>query len=97
MTRDDAIRTLRQHEAELKSLGVQTLSLFGSTARGEARPDSDVNVFFGYEEGTIGLLELVGSMDAASGLLGGKTDIMPREGISRFVRANAERDAIRVF
>jgi predicted nucleotidyltransferase len=97
MTRDDAIRTLRQHEAELKSLGVQTLSLFGSTARGEARPDSDVNVFFGYEEGTIGLLELVGSMDAASGLLGCKADIMPREGISRFVRANAERDAIRVF
>jgi predicted nucleotidyltransferase len=56
-----------------------------------------VDLFFAYEEGTIGLLELVGSMDAASGLLGCKADIMPREGISRFVRADAERDAIRVF
>jgi predicted nucleotidyltransferase len=61
MTRDDAIRTLRQHEADLRSLGGQTLYLFGSTARGEARPASDVDLFFAYEEGRIGLLEFIGS------------------------------------
>ena len=97
MTPDDAIRTLRQHEADTEKPGVRTLYLFGSTARGEARPDSDVDLFFEYEPGTLGLLELVGIGDAASEALGCKVDIMPRDGISRFIRPAAERDAIRVF
>ena len=39
MERDAAIATLKEHEAELKRLGVEHLFLFGSTARGEARED----------------------------------------------------------
>jgi uncharacterized protein len=36
---------LRAHEAELERLGVERLYLFGSTARGEATDDSDVDLF----------------------------------------------------
>ena len=43
---DEAIRRLQQHEADLKQFGVEHLYLFGSTARGEAREDSDVDLFF---------------------------------------------------
>jgi predicted nucleotidyltransferase len=50
MDRDAAIAKLKAHEAELKRLGVQSLYLFGSTARGEARDDSDVDLFFDYEK-----------------------------------------------
>ena len=39
MERNEAIHRLKQHEAELKRLGVEHLYLFGSTARGEARED----------------------------------------------------------
>jgi predicted nucleotidyltransferase len=46
MRRDDAIAKLKQHEAELRRLGVHHLYLFGSTARGDAREDSDVDLFF---------------------------------------------------
>ena len=35
---------LRAHEAELRSLGVRNLALFGSVARGEAAPGSDVDL-----------------------------------------------------
>jgi predicted nucleotidyltransferase len=45
MKRDEAISRLQQHEADLKRLGVEHLYLFGSTARGEARDDSDVDLF----------------------------------------------------
>ena len=38
-------------EAELRQLGVEHPYLFGSTARGEAREDSDVALFFDYERG----------------------------------------------
>jgi predicted nucleotidyltransferase len=45
MQRDEAIMKLREHEAELRRLGVQHLYLFGSTARGEAGEGSDVDLF----------------------------------------------------
>ena len=45
MTRKEAIGRLLEHEAELKRLGVRTLYLFGSTARGEAGESSDVDLF----------------------------------------------------
>jgi uncharacterized protein len=49
MDRETAISLLKAHEAELRRLGVQHLYLFGSTARGEARSDSDVDLFFDHE------------------------------------------------
>jgi uncharacterized protein len=45
MTREEAIRRLQHHEAALKRLGVQHLYMFGSTARGEANDESDVDLF----------------------------------------------------
>jgi len=45
--------------AELKRLGVEHLYMFGSTARGEANDDSDVDLFFDYEKGRLGLFELM--------------------------------------
>jgi len=44
MRQHDIISALRAHEAELKQAGVASLSLIGSVARGEDRPDSDVDV-----------------------------------------------------
>ena len=44
MDRDRAIAILRAHEAELRSAGIERLSIFGSVARGDAGPESDVDV-----------------------------------------------------
>jgi predicted nucleotidyltransferase len=44
MRREDAARLLKECEPELRARGVVGLSLFGSTARDPARPDSDVDV-----------------------------------------------------
>ncbi len=40
-----AIAALKAHESEFRQLGVEHLYLFGSTARGEARDNSDVDLF----------------------------------------------------
>ncbi len=66
MERDEAIIKLREHEAKLHRLGVQHLYLFGSTARGEAREDSDVDLFFDYERGKLGLFELMDVKEEAA-------------------------------
>ncbi len=97
MERDEAISRLKQHEANLKRMGVKSLYLFGSTVRGDARPDSDVDLFFDYEKGTLGLLELIGIEETASELLGCKADVMPRDSLNRYIRFRVEADAVRVF
>ena len=42
-TRSDVMQTLSMHHHDLKRLGVKSLRLFGSVARDEARPDSDID------------------------------------------------------
>jgi predicted nucleotidyltransferase len=45
MNRDQVIRALKAHEQELRAAGVVSVSLFGSTARGESDPgDVDIAV-----------------------------------------------------
>jgi uncharacterized protein len=51
LTRDEAIRRLLAAEAEIRALGVNRLALFGSVLRGEARPDSDVDILVEFSPG----------------------------------------------
>ena len=44
MTREKILKILRDREAELRGLGVEHLSVFGSAARGDSRPMSDVDL-----------------------------------------------------
>jgi predicted nucleotidyltransferase len=50
MGRDQVIATLKAHEKELRAAGVVRLSLFGSTARGDRHPDSDVDLLAAFDE-----------------------------------------------
>jgi uncharacterized protein len=97
MERREAIARLREHEAELKQFGVLHLYLFGSTARDDAREDSDVDLFFDYEEGKFGLFELMDVKDAAARILDRKTDIMTRDSLHRVLRERIEATAVPVF
>ena len=97
MQRDEVIAKLKQHEAELRRLGVQHLYLFGSTARGEAREDSDVDLFFDYERGKLGLFELMDVKEETTRILGRKADIMTRDSLHKVLRSRIEASALQVF
>jgi len=97
MERENAISALKAHEAELRQLGVEHLYLFGSTARGEAREESDIDLFFDYAKGKFGLFELMGVKERASSILGQKADIMTRDSLHKTLRAEIESAAIRLF
>jgi predicted nucleotidyltransferase len=97
MDRDAAIAKLREHEAELKRFGVQHLFLLGSTARGEAREDADIDLFFDHPLGSLGLFELMEVKDAAALILGRKTDIMTRRSLHPALRERIEASALQVF
>jgi len=97
MDRFEVMAKLKAHEAELKRLGVEHLYLFGSTVRGEARGDSDVDLFFDHPVGSLGLFQLMDLRDAASRILGRKADIMTRRSLHPVLRDQIEASAVQVF
>jgi predicted nucleotidyltransferase len=97
MTRDEAIARLKQSESVLKEAGVTHLYLFGSTVRDEARPDSDVDLFFDDEREKFGLFERMDVKELAANILGTKTDMIPREGLHHVLRQRIESSALQVF
>jgi predicted nucleotidyltransferase len=44
MNREEALNTLRRFEGRLRARGFAHAALFGSMARGDDRPDSDVDI-----------------------------------------------------
>ena len=98
MTREDVIAILRAHEEELRRQGVIHAALFGSLARGEARPDSDIDVLVELDpKAKIGLWGYAGVIDYIDGLFSNQVDVAQRAGLKPHVRPSAERDAVYAF
>jgi len=98
MDRQDIIARLRENEAALRSLGVAHAALFGSRARGDARPDSDTDIMIEIDPAApVGVHEYVGIKDYIAGLFDGPVDVVDREGLKPYVRPAATADAIYAF
>src|SRR3954471_1841551 len=98
MDRDSAIRTLKAHEAELRALGVQRLSLFGSVARGEAGPDSDVDLAVTLDPGRqIGLFRFAVLREQITDLLGREVDMVSEPVDRARLQSRIDRDRVHVF
>lgn len=98
MTREDVIAVLKAHELELRKQGVAHAALFGSLARGDARPDSDIDVMVELDpEARVGLWGYAGVCTYISDLFATKVDVAQRAGLKPHVRPSAERDAIYAF
>lgn len=94
---EEAIKRLREHEAELRRLGVEHLYLFGSTARGDALDESDVDLFFDHEKGNLGLFALMDVQEHTAGILGREADVMTRDSLHPVLRKRIEESAVLVF
>ncbi|MGC9949005.1 MAG: nucleotidyltransferase family protein [Bryobacteraceae bacterium] len=98
MKRDHVIATLHGHEPELRAAGVVRLSVFGSTARGDGRPDSDIDLLAGFDETRrLSLLDLVGIELRLSSLLGQPVDLVEEGTLKPRVQRNVEAEAVRAF
>ncbi len=97
MDRTFVIDTLRAHEADLHRVGVAHLYLFGLVARDEARPDSDVDLFFGTDNPRFSLIELVDVQDRVTGILGTECDVMTRASLHPMLKSRIEAQARCVF
>ena len=98
MDRDAIIARLRTREAALRARGVIHAALFGSIARGEAAPDSDIDIMVEIApEAELGLFEYVDIVHMIEDLFPAPVDVSDRRALKPHVRPSAERDAVYAF
>jgi predicted nucleotidyltransferase len=92
------IAKLRENETALKARGVSHAALFGSRARGESRPGSDVDILVEIEPTfPMDVFQYVGVVHAIEDLFAERVDVSNRAAMKPHVRPSAERDAIYAF
>ncbi len=92
------VSVLRSHAGLLKQRGVTDLWVFGSVARGDARPDSDIDLVAVFKpDARLSLVSLASLRTDLSELLGAPADLVERDALHAAVRDAADRDGVRVL
>jgi predicted nucleotidyltransferase len=94
MTRGEAIQRLAAARPELATLGVRSLDLFGSVARGEAGPASDVDLLVDFDK-PIGLFHFFRVQRRLEEILGCRVDLVMRDAVKRQLRDRIFAEAVR--
>lgn len=93
MRRDEALRILAEHREEIEAFGVSRVAVFGSVARDEAGPESDVDVLVEFDR-PVGLFEFVELKNRLEELLGRSVDLFTEGGLKRQLRDKILKEAI---
>lgn len=92
------LSTLAANRAALSARHVERAALFGSVARGEAGPDSDIDVLVEFEAGApVTVYDYAAVKRFVSDLLGGGVDVVDRANLDDRMRAAVDRDAVYAF
>ena len=89
------VKRIQAHQARLTELGVASLSLFGSVARGDSTEDSDIDLLVRFD----GRADFDRYMDLKfflEDLLGQRVDLITEQALREEVRAQVEQDLLRV-
>ena len=93
------IAALKSTEPRMRDVGVAGLYLFGSFARDEGRPESDVDIFIDKADPSrFGLMDFMASYGIVQDAMPGREiGYTTREGLVEFYRSEIEKSAIRIF
>jgi len=95
MTKDEIIKLLREHRADLERLDVKSLALFGSVARGEAGKNSDVDFLVEFS-GKATFDRYMTLKLLLEDLLGRPVDLITQKALRPQMRPEVEKEAVNV-
>ena len=94
----ELVERLREKRSELQAHGIVSVSIFGSRARGDNRPDSDVDVLIDYDRARkFSLVDLVHVEHMIQGMLGLDVQVTTLTSVPQATRARIEAGAVQVF
>ena len=101
-SRDQVIHRILAHRPELSQEGIVHLDLFGSIARGDDGPDSDIDICIemggpGTKRGLNRITQLQGLQTRLEAIVGRKVDLVVSPIYKVGLREQIERDAVRAF
>jgi predicted nucleotidyltransferase len=94
VTREDVQRRLSSERSELSTLGLRSVEIFGSVARGEATPDSDVDLLVEFDR-PIGLFHFFRVQRRLEQILGCRVDLVMRDAVKPQLRERIFGEAVR--
>ncbi|MEO7224176.1 MAG: nucleotidyltransferase domain-containing protein [Devosia sp.] len=98
MDKDAVIATLRAHRADLERMGVIHAALFGSLARGEAGPQSDIDIAVDMDDDVVRTVyDYVGVKLGIADFFDDPVDVVNRASLKPGVSESVARDLIYAF
>jgi len=94
--RQTVLARLQEHREELAGMGIRYLAVFGSVARDEAGPDSDVDILVEVER-PAGLLRFAHLQNYLETVLGREVDLVPSDSVRPQLEGRISREALRVL
>ena len=85
LSREQAVELLVACEPEIRALGIERLALFGSVLRGEARPDSDVDLLVQFSPGAKTFAHFLALSELLEARLGRRVELVTTEALSPFI------------
>jgi predicted nucleotidyltransferase len=83
---NEILNTLGGLKEALAKFGVSKVGLFGSTIRGESRPDSDIDILVDFDSDKETYRNFMAACDLLeSGLSGQKVDVVTVKGLSPYI------------
>ena len=94
MTRENVLRIIAEHRQEISARGVQSIAIFGSFARGEQGPDSDVDVLVEFSR-PVGLFDFIRLKSFLEKILGRHVDLVTPDALKTKFRDRILKEAVR--
>ncbi len=97
-SRMEVLETLQRNAETLRALGATALFMFGSAARDEIGPDSDIDLFIDYDRETdFDLIAQVRLQQRLRVMLDREVDLITRGGLHPRLKSEIEHSSIQVF
>ena len=98
MTRHEALRRLTRDRERLRTYSVRHIAVFGSTARDQATPHSDVDLLVEFApRQRVGLFAFVRLLDHLSDVMGTRIDLATPDALRAEMRDEILGEAVRAF
>ena len=92
MERHQALTILEQHREELRRFGVKSLALFGSAARGEGGPESDLDILVEFSR-PVGLFAFLRLQNRLAEIMGRQVDLVTPQALKPPLRERILQEA----